>query len=501
MSCYKTRVAVYLRKSRSDNPDESTDTTLEKHLNILTEYALKHNITIIRIYKEVVSGDGLFTRPQMISLLNDIEHDLYTAILCVDIDRLGRSSTKDSGIILETLREKNCLIITPDKVYNLNDDVDEMTVEMKSFFARQELKSITRRLKRGETETLKSGGHTGQPPYGYRRKWINNIPSLEPDENANNVKLIYNLYEQGYGSLTISYKLRDLGIKAPGGGLFQRSSVMMILSNPIYKGKIVWNRKKRIKKKRPEDKSQEIDNPPELWLCSNGLHEAIISEEQWDKVAEIRKNNTHPPTFKGHVKNHYSGLLFCANCGNAIQRSFNKSYKSPRLLCVNKGCTSSISIDDFDNRIRLKLNAILSSLKLERGGYNDYELENIKNCISAAEKNLKILSAQHSKLYDLLEQNVYDVNTFIQRQNALKEKEKALENEIKLLAEKLSDKQNVHINNIIPTIEQLLSDWYILEPIELNSILKLIIKKITYRRDLRTFSGIAQFETEIEWLF
>lgn len=495
---YKSRVAVYLRKSRSDNPDESVDATLERHLRILTEYALNYDITVIKVYKEVVSGDGLFTRPQMIALLSDIEQGLYTAVLCVDIDRLGRSSTKDSGIILETLRESGCRIITPDKVYDLDDDVDEMTVEMKSFFARQELKSITRRLKRGELETIKAGGHTNEPPYGYRRKWIGKTPSLEPDENAKNVKLIYDLYEQGYGSLTISYKLRELGISAPNGGPFQRSSVTMILSNPTYKGEIVWNRKKRIKKKRPEDKFKEIDNPPELWLRVKGLHEPIITEEQWDKVEQIRKQNTHPPAYKGIVKNYYSGLVYCANCGCAIQRTTNKG---ARLLCVNKGCTSSVSMDDFDRRIQMNLKDMLQHLKLERESYKDPELDSLKASIAAAEKNLKTTASQRSKLYDLLEQNVYDVNTFFQRQSALKQKEEKLENEIKSLTEKLSDKQNIRIDDIIPTIEQLLDEWYDLEPLKLNSILKTIIKKITYRRDTTSRTDGVQFETTIEWRF
>ena len=175
---YKSRTAIYLRKSRNDEQSESIDETLARHLDILTDFAVKNGITVIKIYKEVVSGDGLFTRPQMIAMLNDIENGCYTAVMCIDIDRLGRSSTKDSGIILETLRENGCRIITPDKVYDLDNDIDEMTVEMKSFFARQELKSITKRLKRGEIETIKAGGHTGEPPYGYRRIWIGKMPFM-----------------------------------------------------------------------------------------------------------------------------------------------------------------------------------------------------------------------------------------------------------------------------------------------------------------------------------
>ena len=60
---YKSSVAIYLRKSRMDPEDESIEETLSRHSDALLKYALKEHLNIVAIYKEVVSGDGLFTRP------------------------------------------------------------------------------------------------------------------------------------------------------------------------------------------------------------------------------------------------------------------------------------------------------------------------------------------------------------------------------------------------------------------------------------------------------
>lgn len=498
---YKTRVAVYLRKSRSDDPNETIDETLERHNRILTEYALKNGVSVLRVYKEVVSGDGLFTRPQMIQLLNDIEQGLYTAVMCVDIDRLGRSSTKDSGIILETLKDAHCCIITPEKVYNLEDDVDEMTVELKTFFARQELKSIRKRLYRGEIETLKAGGHTGEPPYGYRRIWLDKIPSLEPvPDEAEAVKMIYNWYvNDGFGSSSIADRLNALGIKAPDGGLFARTSVRHILANPIYKGAIVWNRTRVIKKKKPTDKWRELRNPRENWIEAKGLHEAIISEEQWETAQNIRKERSHPPSFTGYVKNPYSGLVVCAKCGTVMQRQIERKSREERLLCPTTGCMPSIKIKLLDERIRMGLVEMLSELKLNENNRKKQSDNNLELQLRQAEKQIKTLSSQRSRLHDLLEQGVYDISTFMERQSSLTRRLTQAENQVKKLQEE-QDKASINISEIIPTIEGLLKDWDTLTPPDKNRILKQIIKRIVYRRSSRNFT-VTDFETSIEWRF
>lgn len=500
---YKNRTAVYLRKSRNDSPDETTEETLSRHLNQLTEFAVKNNITIIRIYKEVVSGDGLFTRPKMIELLNDIEQGLYTAVLCVDIDRLGRSSTKDSGIIIETLQDNNCRIITLDKTYDLKDDTDEMTVELKTFFARQELRSIRKRLQRGEIETIKSGGHTGEPPYGYRRLWLDKTPTLEPTEEAANVRMIYNWYiNDGYGSQSISQKLNAMGIAAPDGGKFSRSSVQMILSNPIYCGRIVWNRKRRIKKRNPTDKFREVPNPPEMWIDVQGLHEAIVTEEEWNEAQRIRSEHSHPPAFTGVIKNPYSGLVYCANCGAAIQRQYSNKKCGERLLCPTPNCTSSIKMDLFDERIESIIKETLANLKLrEKEQTPNEKVDNTQNQIKAVQRRLQALSQQRNRLHDFLEQGIYDVNTFMERQNILTKKREDAEQELNQLNKTLSENSSkTDYIKAIPIMENILNTWNDLEPAEKNKVLKQIITKIIYKRENRTFI-VTEFTAEVKWRF
>lgn len=86
------RTAMYLRKSRADMEAEARGEgeTLEKHKKHLLEYAKNNNLNIVKIRKEIVSGEHLFNRPEMMRLLQEVREKKYDSVLVIDIERLGR---------------------------------------------------------------------------------------------------------------------------------------------------------------------------------------------------------------------------------------------------------------------------------------------------------------------------------------------------------------------------------------------------------------------------
>lgn len=85
------RYAIYLRKSRADDTSEPLEVTLQRHRQMLEKYMQQHDIAVQDedVFEEVVSGDSLYARPQMLRLLEVVEAGTYTGVLCVDIQRLG----------------------------------------------------------------------------------------------------------------------------------------------------------------------------------------------------------------------------------------------------------------------------------------------------------------------------------------------------------------------------------------------------------------------------
>ena len=502
---YKDSVAVYLRKSRMDPDSESVDETLARHADTLIKLAGKLGLNITRIYKEVVSGDGLFTRPEMVRLLQDVEADKYSAVCCMEIDRLGRSSQKDGGIILETFQEHNVFIITPNKTYDLNNEIDEQSVEMQSFIARQELKSIKRRLRKGVEKTVESGYHVGEPPYGYRRTYIDKRPTLEIcEDEANVIRMVFDMYvNQGMGSHIIARELNRMGYQPRKNDHFSRTTIGFYLQNPIYTGKIVWNKRKHIKKKFPDDKNRSVVNDENKWIVSDGIHPAIIPQELFDTAQRIRLTRAHPPSFTGELRNPFAGLIYCKNCGAAIQRQFSTAGGN-RLLCPKTGCMKSIRTEYLEEYIlkflRQILNGCTSTPESITENETDESAELIKISIKDLQRTIKILTAQKSRLHDLLEKEVYDVKTFLERSNIIADKIKNVETALREKEEQLNDIEYAPpAKEAVPILQKLLDYYDVISVPEKNELYKQLIKRIylTHTKEQKS----DEFSLEIEWRY
>lgn len=502
---YKDSVAIYLRKSRMDPDSESIDETLSRHADTLMKFAAKVGLNIVEIYKEVVSGDGLFTRPEMVRLLQDIEQGKYSAVCCMEIDRLGRSSQKDGGIILETFQEHNVFIITPNKTYNLNDEIDEQSVEMQTFIARQELKSIKRRLRKGVEKTVELGYHVGEPPYGYRRAYIDKRPTLEIcEEEANVIRMIFDMYvNQGFGSYTIADTLNRMGYQPRKNDHFSRTTIRFYLQNPIYTGKIVWNKHKHLKKKLPTDKHKSVLNPEEKWIVSNGIHPAIISQELFDEAERIRLTRSHPPSYTGELRNPFAGLIYCKNCGAAIQRQFSKAGGN-RLLCPETSCMRSIKAEFVEDYVLKILRKVLSNCNSDiKNPVQDEtakQTEAISSALQSLQRRKKALTSQKSALYDLIEKGVYDIPTFLERSKIIADKINNLDNAITQKQEQLNEiKYTPPIKEAVPILQKLLLHYDTLSIVEKNELYKLLIKRMTYSHTKGQKSN--EFSLEIEWRY
>lgn len=59
-----------------------------------------------------------------------------------------------------------------------------------------------------------------------------------------------------------------------------------------------------------------IENPPEQWKIFRNTHEAIVDEETFERVQELRRNKRRPA--KMGKSNLFSGVAYCADCGEKL---------------------------------------------------------------------------------------------------------------------------------------------------------------------------------------
>lgn len=499
------KTCIYLRKSRADEELEKKEDvdTLARHRSTLLEVAKKQDLNVIEIKEEIKTGDSIAKRPKMIKLLEEIEKNMYDAVLCMDIDRLGRGDMQDQGRIINTFKKTNTLIITPDKTYNLNNDLDEEMTEFKTFFARRELKVITKRMQRGRVKSIEEGNFIGSTaPLGYKFRYdeYGKRHMIIDEETAPAIKLIFDMYLNGEGAFKIMKRLNTLGYKTTAGKDFTECAVRRIIRNQTYCGYVTWFEYKRKGTKTKKNKESEM-------LVYKGKHQAIISEDDWNKAQEIRKGNQITAKKSDRkLINPLAGLIKCSCCKHTMVASYNTVKEGPVLYLRCKNCyevgSSRLDLveEEILNTLKVKLKEIKDELNnTEIEDKENKQLEMLKNTLTALEKEKVELDKQKNKLHDLLERGIYDVDTFLERQQTLAAKKEEIETAIKgtkkLLEVEVS--RDIDYKELAQNIECAIGDYENTDNIELkNKALKTVIKEILYYKEKKRF---AQFTLEVKF--
>ncbi len=481
--------AMYLRKSRSDDPNESTEETLRRHKETLMQFAANNQIAITAVYEEVVSGDSLYARTEMLRLLSDLETEPFDCVLCMDIDRLGRGSMAEQGVILEALKNNNVRIFTPRKIYDLNNEIDEEYTEFETFMARRELKLIKRRLMRGLEKTVEEGGYISNAPYGYRKTLIGKKPSLEiVEEEAAFVRMIFDLYaNQNVGCQVIADTVSSMGAKPHRSPAFNRTSVMKIIRNPVYIGKFARNTQKKFRGKDGKIHTRAI--PKSEWVLHDGLHEPIVSEELFEKANSILDSRYHLPANDGAVCNPLAGFLKCGVCGRAMvrmpQSSADRKNGAYQLICTTKGCVCGSRLDRVEDHILHLVEEHLAVIKAMRHANDtaaavsvDYDA-----AIRSVQKELDTAHTQLEKLQDLLEQGVYDAETYTERSVTLKRRIHDFRNQIDALNAEQKKQNTKNLDDLIALYEDVLKRYSGSTPNIKNSLLRSVVRSGTYFKE------------------
>ncbi len=506
--------AIYLRKSREDIESEKygEGETLARHEKILTTLASTRNLTIGKIYREVVSGETISERKEMQKLLKDVENEKWTGVLVVEVERLARGDTADQGRVSKAFKYSHTKIITPVKTYDPDNEFDEEYFEFGLFMSRREYKTINRRLQRGREISVSEGKFAGNiAPFGYDRIKLKDakgyILSINQDE-APIVKEIFRLYTFENNTInSVVKQLNSLNLKPRISNEWTISSVKDILSNPTYIGKIVWNRRKQ--KKKTKNGHIIISRPRNQdYLIYDGLHEPIIDNKTWEFVQEKRKLNTPKVKHSDSIQNPLVGLVFCEKCGKPMQRRpYTKADKPEALICSNSKC------DNVSSKLYIVENKIIESLKIWLENYKvDYDVKDnsnaensklIESSIISTKKELEKENAKLDKIYDFLENGIYSKDEFVNRSKAIKDNIKSLENKLQeynFLLQKSNEMQNEK-EMMIPKLENVVDLYDKLETVEdKNILLKSIIAKVTYlktNKAVKKDSDPTNFELHI----
>lgn len=503
-------ILIYLRKSRQDDPNETVEEVLHRHEGDLQRYAERvwgARIPEENIYREVVSGETIDDRPEMQKLLERVQDNKTRAVLVIEPQRLTRGDMLDCGTVVHALRYTSTLCVTPTRFFDLEEKYSRREFEEELKRGGDFLEYISEILDRGRRISASMGYWVSpQYPYGYNRiKLENKRYTLEPNENAAHVRMIFEDYAAGMGPFQIASKLSDMGVPTPSGRgkYWVDKSIRQILKNDAYIGIVTYGEMKTIKTyKDGRLQKVRIKAPEDQVIKAKGLHDPIIPVELWERVQALLGKTSRAKAEVNRI-DPLAGLLYCKKCGYAMGKHIARNQqrkKHERYLCRQKKRCASKSIyeDELMEAIAATLHNNIAEIreKISSGAHSGREIKEAQ--LAALLDKMEALEEKEDYLYDLLEKKEYTPEVFNRRRAKLVKEMDATRAAIEKARAEMPEAIDYQdaIVRLHDAIDALDNEG--ISVTERNIVLKSIISKIVYDRDKGGMNNPFKLEVHLK---
>ncbi len=491
--------AIYLRKSRQDDENETVEETLQKHKNILTDLAARKGLYIGKIYQEVVSGaESIEGRPEIQQLIKDCYAGMYKGIIIKEVTRLSRGSQGDAQVIMDCLKYSNrnngVLVVTPTKTYDIahNSD-DEEYMEFELFMSRREYKMINKRMRSGKDQCIVEGEFMGSyRPYGWEIIRVGKKRTLTPHPTEFEIgKLIYKLRLEGYTPYRIAKRLTDMGVPTYTGRSkeWSKETIKDFLRNPVNMGKVRYNDRMQVKVMTDGGlkTTRPRSNHTEHYMLFDGIHKdsAMVTEEEWQLANKDFKTDRTKAALK--LTNVLAGLLTCQKCGRVMHfQTYNTKKNVSSRFCHPPGLhckVKSALADDVLKAVAHSLRMYIEDFELKLEGMPSVNEDAVTLQVEALQKEMRKVKRKLDKLFDDYEDEVYTANEFVERKAKHNERLAAIQEQIAALETAIPE-QEEYADKIVRLTDALTAlEDESLEPAVKNAYLKDIVDRIEFSRE------------------
>ena len=304
--------------------------SLDAQKDKLRKYADYQEMSIVGEYSdEGKSGKSVEGRPQFKQMLVDIESgkDNVDYVLVFKLSRFGRNAA-DVLSSLQKMQDYGVNLICVEDGIDSSKDAGKLMISVLSAVAEIERENILVQTMEGRRQKAREDRWNGGfAPYGYQ---LVNGELIIAEDEAEIIRIIYDKFvNTTMGMAAIAAFLNNSGYKKKlrqnntiEG--FSTSFVKGVLDNPIYCGKLAFGRRKNEKISGTRNEYHIVKQKD--YLLSDGIHEAIISEEMWNQ-AHRKRHETGVLQVKTHSLEHehiLSGIIKCPVCGSGMYGNVNR---------------------------------------------------------------------------------------------------------------------------------------------------------------------------------
>lgn len=326
----KTKCYIYTRVSTTMQIDGFS---LEAQKNSLMEYAERNDMVIVGEYSdEGKSGKSINGRPDFMRMLRDIRNgkDKVSFVLVFKLSRFGRNAA-DVLNSLQEIQDYGVELICVKDGLDSSRSTGKLMIAVLSSVAEIERENILEQTMAGRLQKASEGKWNGGfAPYGYK---LEKGELKIAEDEVEVIKFIFDKFVHTTMGVTgIADYLNKHGLKKKQRQKTHRDSftphfIKSVLDNPVYCGKIAYQRRKT--EKIPGQRGESHIVKQDKYLLFDGIHEAIVSEAEWE-AAHQKRLETGKKCEKVHDLEHehiLSAILRCPVCGAGLYGNPNRKKK------------------------------------------------------------------------------------------------------------------------------------------------------------------------------
>lgn len=499
--------ALYCRLSVDDvkaDSDESNSITNQKQ--ILRDYCKKCGYGNTMFFVDDGISGTSFERSGFQQMQRMVEEGKICRIIVKDLSRFGREQVEAGRLTQIVYPSLGITFISIQE--NVNSSTGE-GMEMLPFYnifnewyAAQTSKKI-----RAVWQSKAEHGERVSPsvPYGYKKSEDNPKQWVIDEPAANVVRKIYSLCLAGRGPSQIARQLeeekillptayyesvgRKNGRKYPDNPFhWDQKTDVGILENRQYTGCAVNFKTTTVSYK----VHKTVYKPKEEYQIIPDMQEAIISEEQWLRVQELREHRRRP-TKTGRTSL-FSGLVYCYDCKSKLHFAAAKSmtrnqehfrcsnYKSGRGECTVHYIRDVVlerivleAVSNLADFVRCYEPVFLYMLAKKNNAMRQKEYKRLQQAVENGTKRIAEIDRLIEKVFEQNASGILSDERFAKMLQNYEDEQKMLMQEVAANQQTLqkAEQQVVDLRLVLRTLREM-TDIKELTPTLVNSLIERI---------------------------
>ncbi len=328
------RAAIYARRSKEEDKGGAGVESVPRQIDFARRAIASLGWTVQErhVITDEISGGEILRRPGLQALRAMAGRSEFDVIVVRDLDRFARcEAARQAGLLQELADVEVRLWEYQSREFVRLDGANFMVTSARMISGEQEKLKASTRIREALHLRAEQGLVVGKSVFGFDNRREGRV--VHRVRNETEIATIVHLGDTAIrmGSFNgAATALNAEGILAPGGGSWDARGVKAILTQPLYRGQVVYGRSRSISKRgtnlrvRVADEDILRHERPEFAIWPADLQRRI------DTLIAARKRNRSPRANRTHLS---SGFVKCGLCGTGVVVSGSRVSRSATYCC------------------------------------------------------------------------------------------------------------------------------------------------------------------------